>query len=120
VATILIVDDDIHIQKSLALLLEVNGHIVAGQASNGAEAIEMMKDMIQRPDIILMDYRMPVMNGVSATEKIITEYPNSRILFISADTTIASEAIQLGALEFLTKPVRSTDLFNAIEKVLSF
>lgn len=119
-ATIMIVDDDVHIQKSLSMLLSIAGHVVVGQAFNGAEAVEMINGMIQKPDIILMDYRMPVMNGACATEKIITTYPNSRILFISADSTIASEVIQLGALEFLTKPIQSKDLFTAIKKSLSF
>lgn len=116
--SVMIVDDDVHLQKGLAMVLSINGHTVVGQAYNGAEAVEMFQHMYPKPDIILMDYRMPVMNGASATREIIAIDPTSRIFFISSDSTLADEVIELGALEFLTKPIRSKEILNMIEKHL--
>lgn len=115
-ASVMIVDDDVNLQKGLAMVLSIGGHTIVGQAYNGVEAVEMFSHMNPKPDIILMDYRMPVMNGASATKSIIGLDPNSKILFISADYTVAAEVIELGALEFLTKPIRSKELLDIIEK----
>lgn len=117
-ASVMIVDDDVHLQKGLAMVLSIGGHTVVGQAHNGAEAVEMFVVMNPKPDVILMDYRMPVMNGASASKVILELDPNSKILFISSDYTIADEVIALGALEFLTKPIRSKELLDIIEKHL--
>jgi YesN/AraC family two-component response regulator len=89
-----------------------------GQAYNGQEAIEMFNQMIQKPDIILMDHRMPLLNGISATKAIVSANPSSKILFLSAENTVAKEAIKVGALEFLIKPIRIKQLLAVIEKYL--
>ncbi len=115
-ASVLIVDDDTFLHKVLERILVIGGHTVAGHAYNGAEAIEMFTVSNPKPDIILMDHRMPVMNGTSATREIKNIESSSRILFISADDTVRNEALEAGALDFLTKPMRSADLFAAIDK----
>jgi two-component system chemotaxis response regulator CheY len=117
--SVLIVDDDVFLHKVLDRILSIGGHDVVGHAYDGAEAVEMFNGLNPKPDIILMDHRMPVMNGTSATREIKHMDPDTRILFISADETIQSEAMQAGALAFLTKPIRSADLFAAIEKHMS-
>lgn len=114
--SVLIVDDDVSIQKGLSRILSIGGYAVVGHAFNGVEAIELFIGLMPKPDIILMDYRMPIMNGVDATRKITRMNPNSRIIFISADDAFRFEAFNAGALDFLTKPIRSKDLFAAIEK----
>jgi two-component system chemotaxis response regulator CheY len=115
-ASILIVDDDRFLHKVLGQILEVGGHQVSGHAHNGSEAIERFVELDPKPDLILMDHRMPIMNGAIATREIIEIDPSARILFISADQTVKSEAIESGALDFLTKPIRSAVLFSAIDK----
>jgi len=112
----MIVDDDIFLQKVLSRILLVGGHNVVGQAYNGAEAVEIFNELNPRPDIILMDYRMPVMDGASATRKILQIDPGSRILFISADDSVRIDALDAGALGFLTKPIRSQLLFATIHE----
>jgi len=119
VVSVLIVDDDVFLHKVLDRILSIGGHSVVGHAYDGAEAIEMFIGLNPKPDIILMDHRMPVMNGTSATREIKHLNSNCRIIFISADDTVMNDALHAGALGFLTKPIRSKDLFAAIEKHMS-
>ena len=114
-ATVLIVDDDSFLHKVLGRILTIGGHQVVGRADDGAEAIEVFAQLNPKPDIILMDHRMPVMNGTTATRELLHMDPSAKILFISADETVKPEAIKAGAIGFLTKPIRSKDLFAAIE-----
>ena len=118
-ASVLIVDDDSFLHKVLERILTIGGHQVVGHADDGAEAIEVFVQLTPKPDIILMDHRMPVMNGTTATRELLHMDPSAKILFISADETVKSEAMDAGALGFLTKPIRSKDLFSAIEAHMS-
>ena len=117
-ATIMIVDDDVFLHKVLTRILSLGGHKVVEQAYNGTEAIQKYVAMNTKPDIILMDHRMPVMNGTTATRELLQHNSLIKILFISADNSIEQEAIESGAVGFLTKPIRSAGLFSAIEKYL--
>ena len=117
-ASIFIVDDDVFLHKVLDRILSIGGHTVTSHAYDGAEAVAIFKELDTKPDIILMDHRMPVMNGVSSTKEILHIDPTIRILFISADETIRTEALECGALDFLTKPIRSVQLFEALDKHL--
>lgn len=114
-ASVLIVDDDTFLHKVLDRILSIGNHEVVGHAYDGAQAIEMFVSLNPKPDIILMDHRMPIMNGVTATREIMHMSSETKILFISADETVKKEAIDAGALAFLTKPIRSADLFAAID-----
>ena len=117
--SILIVDDDTFLHKVLDRILSIGNHDVVGHAYDGAEAIEVYIGLNPKPDIILMDHRMPIMNGVTSTKEILHINPDAKILFISADETIKKEAMDSGALDFLTKPIRSVDLFAAIDGHMS-
>ena len=118
-ATVLIVDDDNFLHKVLERILIIGGHQVVGHADDGAEAIEVFVQLNPKPDIILMDHRMPIMNGTTATRELLHMDPSAKILFISADETVKPAAMDAGALGFLTKPIRSKDLFSAIEAHMS-
>jgi two-component system chemotaxis response regulator CheY len=113
-ASVLIVDDDQFIHKVLERILVIGGHEVLGHANNGAEAVEQFVQLNPKPDIVLMDQRMPVMNGATATREILSLENNAKILFVSADETVKKEALEAGAIGFLTKPIRSAQLFSAI------
>ncbi len=118
-ARIMIVDDDVLLHKVLERTLALGGHEIAGQAYNGAEAIEQFTKINPRPDFVLMDYRMPVMNGSKATQELRRMDSKVKIVFISADESVYDEAIDSGALGFLTKPIRAKDLFDCLDKLLS-
>ncbi len=117
-AKVLIVDDDIFLHKVLERILTIGGHQVGGHAYNGEEALEQFVKMNPRPDIILMDHRMPVMNGATATREIVRIDPSAKIIFVSADDSAYDEAIDSGALDFLSKPIRAKNLFESFEKYL--
>ncbi len=118
-ATIMLVDDDQFLHKVLERILTIGGHKVVGHAHTGAEALEEFVQLDPKPDTILMDHRMPVMNGTTATRELLQMVSSVRILFISADETVYDEAVDAGAVGFLTKPIRSADLLSAIKKHMS-
>ncbi len=114
--TVLIVDDDKFLHKVLEKIITIGGHQVVGHAFDGAEAIERFVQLNPKPDIILMDHRMPVMTGTTATRKILAMDQAAIIIFISADDSVYDEAIDAGAKGFLTKPIRSANLFDALKQ----
>ncbi len=115
----MIVDDDKFLHKVLERILDIKGHNVVGHAYNGMEALEQIVKMHPKPDVILMDHRMPIMNGAVATKEMKRIDPSLNIIFISADESVYGEAIDSGALDFLTKPIRAEVLLQAFEKHLA-
>lgn len=116
ITSIFIVDDDKDIQIISKKLLEFLGFEVMGIAINGEEAVEMFNSFNYKPDIILMDYRMPVKNGLQATREILQIDPDTKIIISSADTTVREESLALGVVDFLEKPFTSQSLLNCINK----
>ena len=88
-------------------------------ALNGAEAIKIYTRLDPKPDVVLMDHRMPIMDGVSATRELKRIDPSCKIIFLSADETAMNEALAAGASSFKLKPISSLELFHAIEQVLN-
>ncbi|HEX9908953.1 MAG TPA: response regulator [Thermoplasmata archaeon] len=114
IATVFLVDDEKFIVDLYRDILEANGHTVIGIASDGDEAVKKYKEMKEKPVIIIMDQRMPVKDGVSATQEILKMDPGATIFFGSADLHIEKEAIAAGAKGFLLKPFRIEELLTAI------
>jgi DNA-binding NarL/FixJ family response regulator len=120
---ILIVDDQIIIRQGLQSLLELKPDLtVVGDAENGEEAIALIKSLQgsdREPDVVLMDVRMPVMDGVAATAEISKLFPNIRVLVLTTfdDDEYVSEAMRCGAKGYLLKDTPSDDLAIAIRSV---
>jgi len=98
-------------------ILESKGHKVIAVASDGEEAVRKYKTLGEKPFIVIMDQRMPVKDGVTATQEILQIDPKAKILFGSADLQIKNEAIKAGAKDFLLKPFRIEALLKAIEEL---
>ena len=115
---VLVVDDQRLMRDGIASLLEIQEGIeVVGMASNGQEAIE--KAVALHPDVILMDLRMPVMDGVSATAQVRSQLPGCQVLMLTTfdDEGYIAEALQAGASGYLLKDIPAPDLAKAVQAV---
>ena len=113
---LLIVDDQILIRDGIASLLSLQKNItVAGTASNGREAVDKAESL--RPDVILMDIRMPVMDGIAATEKIIKAGYCSRIIMLTTfdDDEYIIKSLKAGAVGYLLKDIPDTQLAQSVK-----
>jgi len=90
-----------------------------GSAKNGEEAVSMYKRFPVKPDVILMDHRMPIKNGLDASREILEMDGHSIIILASADKSVRKEALSMGILSFKDKPFTLQRLFDNIEKALS-
>ena len=93
---VLVVDDTEHVRSMLVDILRLYGFDVVGQAADGHEAIRVTAEL--RPDIVVMDYRMPDKDGLQTTREIRAEVPEQRVILYSAfiDQTLEDEAAQAG------------------------
>jgi len=78
----------------------------------------MFKSFLKKPDIILMDYRMPIKNGIDASKEIMKIDGKTKIIFLSADNSIKEEALSIGVTKFRDKPFSINELINDITKAL--
>ncbi len=102
--TILLVDDQSLIRQGLRALLELETDIeIIGEAENGQVALHLVKEL--QPNVILMDIRMPIMDGVAATREINHQFPESKILILTTfdDEEYVKAALQNGAMGYLLK-----------------
>jgi two-component system chemotaxis response regulator CheY len=117
VTSVLIVDDEPFIHQLYKDILEFNGYQVMAEAYDGLEAIEIYSSLEKKPDVIIMDHRMPNKDGVDTTIKIREMDPAAKIIFASADTTIRERALDAGATGFLSKPFQINELVSALHEM---
>ncbi len=96
--------------------LEAYGFKVIGAAADGQMAIDMFKSLPEKPDVILMDYRMPTKNGIEATVEILKDGCQSKIIFATADVSIKEQALKVGAFSVVNKPFKFDELINKINE----
>ncbi len=112
---VLVVDDQRLMRTGIASLLEIqDGLEIVGMAANGQEAIEQAVSL--QPDVILMDVRMPIMDGVAATAHIRRQLPDCQVLMLTTfdDEEYVLEALRAGACGYLLKDIPAHDLARAI------
>ena len=118
ITRVLIVDDQQLVRDGIASLLRMQEGInVVGTATNGQEAVEQA--MTLQPEVILMDVRMPIMDGVEATVQILKQMSSSYILMLTTfdDDEYVRNALRAGARGYLLKDLPAQDLANAIRAV---
>jgi DNA-binding NarL/FixJ family response regulator len=118
VTSVLIADDDHLMRAGLAELLTVDPDIqIVGQAATGREAVDLTRRL--SPDVVLMDIRMPDLDGIAATRELVTAAPNAKVLIL---TTFELDdylfgALRAGASGFLLKRTRPEDLIAAVHAI---
>jgi two-component system, chemotaxis family, chemotaxis protein CheY len=115
---IAIVDDEKGLVKMYEKLFSLRGVHICFVAYDGIEAVQKFKECAHKPHIILMDNRMPMMNGVEATKEILKIDSSAKIIFFSADVYVMDEAMRAGAFTFLKKPASLKDITDAVESGL--
>lgn len=112
---LLIVDDQALFREGLRTLLSVQPDFkVVGEAANGEEAVRM--SVLLKPNVILMDLRMPVMDGVTATQRLREVLPKCKVIVLTTfdDDELVFDGLRAGAVGYLLKDVSSDKLFEAI------
>jgi DNA-binding NarL/FixJ family response regulator len=118
--TVLLSDDHTIVRKGLRLLLEAEADIqVVGEAANGQQSVRETKRL--KPDVVLQDLAMPLLNGLEAARQIAKEVPSAKVLILSAysDDAYIEHAVEAGCAGYLMKETAGEDLLRAIREIAS-
>ncbi len=115
---VLVVDDAMFMRDMIKEIFSEDRYEVVGEAANGDEAVEKHKEL--KPDVTTMDIIMPFKNGLEATKEILIVDADAVIIVCSAlgEESMAYEAIEAGAADYVVKPFTAEDVTNVIEKAL--
>ena len=116
---LLIVDDALIMRRRIREIAEEAGWVVAGEATNGAEAVALYQQ--EQPDLVTLDIVMPEMDGVTALKNMIKVDPQARVVMISAvdQKDKLTECIENGAIDFIVKPFDKLRLRSFFDKYLA-
>jgi DNA-binding NarL/FixJ family response regulator len=114
---ILIADDHQFFRRGLVAACEAEGFEVVGEAENGQQAVDLARDT--QPDVILMDIKMPIVDGVQATRLIVEENPAARVIILTTfqRDEYVFDALRSGASGYLLKDAREEDLARGVRSV---
>jgi two-component system chemotaxis response regulator CheY len=117
-ARILVADDASFMRQMIREIVELEGHEVVAEASDGIEAIDQFKS--HHPDVVTMDIVMPRRSGIDAVKAILEFDPTARVVMCSAlgQETLVTEALQAGAHDFIVKPFKPDSVIDTLKKVL--
>ena len=115
---VVIAEDEALIRLDLKEMLEEEGYSVVGEAGDGEQAVELARE--HRPDLVILDVKMPVLDGISAAEKI-AEESIAPVLMLTAfsQRDLVERARDAGAMAYLVKPFSKSDVVPAIEMAVS-
>lgn len=115
---IVIADDEAVIRMGLRTMLEEQGYRVVGEAADGARALDLVAKL--RPDLVFLDIKMPGVDGLQAARRLLTDRAVPVIILTAyADRAFVAQAREAGALAYLVKPVRESDLAPAVEMAMA-
>lgn len=116
---VVLADDHQILRDGIRRGLESAGEDVVGEAENGEEAVELVRET--RPDIVLMDLSMPVLDGVGATRRITDEFPEVKVVVLTMhdDPAKTRSALEAGAIAYLTKGTSFADVLDTLRRVIA-
>ena len=116
---VLLADDHTIVRQGLRVLLQREGFEVVGEAANGVDAVRLAIETM--PDVVVLDYGMPLMNGLAAAREIMVACPRAKLILLTmhADDRYVLEAVRLGVKGYVVKSQAPTDLVRAIHEVLN-
>lgn len=114
--TVAIAEDDLQASAYLKFMIEdISGFEVVGEAGNGQELVQLVEKL--RPDVAFIDVRMPKMDGVQAAHEIMDINPHTIIVFTTAFNEYMSEAFELYAFDYITKPLDESRVMNTLKRI---
>lgn len=117
--SVAIIEDNVEIARLYVMLIKSLGMQVSFVAGDGDAGVKAFRASARPPDVVLIDHRMPIKNGLDAMREIRLFYPAARFVFVSADMDVKAEAIAAGARVFLTKPAGMREIADALTKALT-
>ncbi|TKJ25141.1 MAG: two-component system response regulator [Promethearchaeota archaeon Loki_b31] len=114
---IFIVDDDCSTLKLYQKIPNICGFEIMAMARNGEDAVSKFRNFKIKPDLIIMDYHMPVKDGKEAAEEILELDKNAKLIICSGDSNVKEEVISMGALDFIDKPFSLKIFLNKINNI---
>lgn len=117
-AKIFIVDDEAILHRLYKDVFAIKGHEVVADAYDGEEAVEMFKEMDPRPEVVILDHRMPNKDGLQAMKEMRSIDDGTKIVFISADANVRNQAMNQGAASFGLKPVTIRHMLDLVESAV--
>jgi len=114
---IMIVEDDPLIRQLYETVLKKKGYDVIAVASDGAQAVTLYQELEEKPDLIILDFRMPKMNGLQVSREILAENATTEILMISGDPTFDRKAVIRRGINCMQKPVEIKEIIREISLI---
>jgi AmiR/NasT family two-component response regulator len=116
-ARVLVAEDEVLIRVDIVETLEEGGHSVVGEASDGEQAIRLARELA--PDLVVMDVKMPKMDGLAAARQITAEGPAVLVLTAFSDKELVEEAAEAGTIGYLVKPFQPAQLLAGVSVALA-
>lgn len=117
-AKIIVVDDSRILRSILTSNLSEVGHEIVGEAANGEELLELLE--MESPELITLDITMPVMNGIDALKVVKKDYPDIKVVMVSAagQKEKVDESLAAGADDYIQKPFEPEDIRKVVDKLV--
>jgi AmiR/NasT family two-component response regulator len=115
---VLVAEDEAIIRLDLKEMLEEEGYDVVGEAADGEQAVKLAEEL--RPDLVILDVKMPVLDGISAAEQIVAQRIAPVVMLTAfSQRELVERAVEAGAMAYLVKPFEKSDLLPTIEVAVS-
>lgn len=115
---IAIVEDEKTLVRLYERAFAKHGITICFVAYDGLEAVKKYVECTPKPHVVIMDYRLPIMNGIEATREILKFDPDIRVIFLSADIGVKEDAMNAGAFIFLKKPASLNVIINSVKQAM--